>query len=82
MNRGRHPLIWAKVLGLKKSGTTFFMDEGVDTGDVLDQKEFEIIPEDTAADLYQKMIITLKPRLNISIKINKRGLFKNKAKNR
>ena len=57
MNRGRHPLIWAKVLGLKKSGTTFFfMDEGVDTGDVLDQKEFEILPEDTAADLYQKMI--------------------------
>jgi methionyl-tRNA formyltransferase len=57
MNRGRHPLIWAKVLGLKKSGTTFFfMDEGADTGDILDQKEFEILPGDTAADLYQKMI--------------------------
>ena len=23
-NRGRHPLIWAKVLGLEKSGNTFF----------------------------------------------------------
>jgi len=57
MNRGRHPLIWARVLGLKKSGTTFFfMDEGADTGDILDQKEFEILPEDTAFDLYQKMI--------------------------
>ena len=57
MNRGRHPLIWAKVLGLKKSGTTFFfMDEGADTGDILDQKGFEILPGDTAADLYQKMI--------------------------
>ena len=23
-NKGRHPLIWAKVLGLKKTGSTFF----------------------------------------------------------
>ncbi|CAM3852372.1 formyltransferase family protein [Aquirufa aurantiipilula] len=56
-NRGRHPLIWAKVLGLKKSGTSFFfMDEGADTGDLLDQKEFEILFEDDAAVLYEKMI--------------------------
>jgi methionyl-tRNA formyltransferase len=56
-NRGRHPLIWAKVLGLKKSGTTFFfMDEGADTGDILDQKEFDILFEDDAAKLYDKMI--------------------------
>jgi len=56
-NRGRHPLIWAKVLGLKKSGTTFFfMDEGADRGDILNQKEFEILFEDTAATLYDKMI--------------------------
>lgn len=56
-NRGRHPLIWAKVLGLTKSGTSFFfMDEGADTGDILDQKKFEILFEDTAATLYQKMI--------------------------
>jgi methionyl-tRNA formyltransferase len=56
-NRGRHPLIWAKVLGLKKSGTSFFfMDEGADTGDILDQKEFDILFEDNAASLYQKMI--------------------------
>ena len=34
-NKGRHPLIWAKVLGLSKSGSTFFfMDEGADTGDI------------------------------------------------
>jgi methionyl-tRNA formyltransferase len=56
-NRGRHPLIWAKVLGLKKSGTSFFfMDEGADTGDLLDQKEFEILFEDNAFDIYNKMI--------------------------
>ena len=56
-NRGRHPLIWAKVLGLEKSGTTFFfMDEGADTGDILDQKEFKISFEDNANSLYKKMI--------------------------
>lgn len=56
-NRGRHPLIWAKVLGLNKSGTSFFfMDEGADTGDLLDQKEFQILFEDTASTIYQKMI--------------------------
>jgi len=57
-NRGRHPLIWAKILGLEKSGTTFFfMDEGADTGDILDQKEFKIFFHDDAASLYKKMII-------------------------
>ena len=55
-NRGRHPLIWAKVLGLRKSGTTFFfMDEGADTGDILSQSEFEIKFEDDASSLYLKM---------------------------
>jgi methionyl-tRNA formyltransferase len=56
-NRGRHPLIWAKVLGLKESGNTFFfMDEGADTGDILSQKSFAILPHDDASVLYKKMI--------------------------
>lgn len=56
-NRGRHPLIWALVLGLKKTGTTFFkMNEGPDSGDILSQESFTIEGEDTAADLYKKMI--------------------------
>ncbi len=58
-NRGRHPLIWAKVLGLPKSGSTFFfMDEGADTGDILSQEEFVINFEDDANVLYHKLIDT------------------------
>jgi len=39
-NRGRHPLIWALVLGLKKSASTFFfMNEGIDSGEILSQKK-------------------------------------------
>lgn len=56
-NKGRHPLIWAKALGLKKSGSTFFfMDEGADTGDILSQKEFLINIEDDANVLYNKLV--------------------------
>lgn len=58
-NKGRHPLIWAKVLGLQQSGSTFFfMDEGADTGDILSQSEFEINFEDDATILYTKLIDT------------------------
>ncbi len=55
-NKGRHPLIWSKVLGLKKTGSTFFfMNEGADTGDILDQSEFEITIEDDINAVYDKM---------------------------
>lgn len=55
-NRGRHPLIWALVLGLEKSASTFFfMDEGADSGDILSQVEFEIDYEDDAKSLYNKV---------------------------
>ena len=55
-NRGRHPLIWSLVLGLKESGLTFFfMDEGADSGPILSQKRFEITSEDTANTLYEKI---------------------------
>jgi len=55
-NRGRHPLIWALALGLKKSASTFFfMKEGVDNGDILSQKDYEILYEDDARTLYEKV---------------------------
>jgi methionyl-tRNA formyltransferase len=56
-NRGRHPLIWALVLGLSESATTFFlMDEGTDSGEILSQEIFTIDEEDAASDVYKKMI--------------------------
>lgn len=56
-NRGRHPIIWALVLGLKKTASTFFfMDEGVDTGDIISQKEVLIPDQYDARDLYLKII--------------------------
>ena len=58
-NRGRHPIIWAKVLGLEKTGSTFFfIDEGADTGDILSQEEILISFDDDASSIYKKMTST------------------------
>jgi methionyl-tRNA formyltransferase len=55
-NRGRHPIIWALALGLNKTGSTFFlMDEGVDNGDIISQREVQIDIEDNAESLYEKI---------------------------
>ena len=55
-NRGRHPLIWALVLGLTETASTFFfMDEGADSGDILDQRPVSILPSDDAKSLYERI---------------------------
>lgn len=55
-NRGRHPIIWALVLGLKETASTFFfMGEGADDGDILSQEIIAITEEDDAFSLYSKL---------------------------
>ena len=55
-NRGRHPLIWALVLGLKETASKFFfMDEGADSGDILSQQPIKISKNDTAGTLYKRI---------------------------
>lgn len=56
MGRGRAAVPWAIIKGLDKTGVTFFkMDEGVDTGPILDQYEFLISEQETATALYAKV---------------------------
>lgn len=56
-NRGRHPLIWALALGLKKTASTFFiMNDGADTGDIISQKEILVDYNDDAQSLYNKVV--------------------------
>ena len=53
--RGCSPLIWAMVDGLEATGVTmFYMDEGIDTGDVIAVQSFPIESSDEAADLLRK----------------------------
>lgn len=57
--RGGAPLVWAMINGEKKTGVTlFYFDEGVDTGDIIDQVEFEILPDDNIRHLLQKAEIS------------------------
>ena len=56
--RGGAPLNWAIIDGLKRSGITLlFYDAGVDTGDIIAQKEFEITDIDTPRELLDKICI-------------------------
>jgi methionyl-tRNA formyltransferase len=56
-NRGRHPLIWAIVLGLENSASTFFfMDRDADSGDILSQVDFDISYQDDAQSVYKGII--------------------------
>jgi methionyl-tRNA formyltransferase len=57
MNKGRHPIIWALVLGLQRTASTFLiMDEGADSGDIINQYIINISIDDNAESLYNKII--------------------------
>ncbi len=54
-HRGPNPFCWALLANEQETGVTFHvMDEGIDTGDILDQTAFHIGPRDTALTLYAK----------------------------
>lgn len=55
-NRGRHPLHWSIVLGIRQAKLSFFiMDEGLDSGKILLQVPFEIDSQDTIDSLNSKL---------------------------
>lgn len=63
-NRGRHPIIWALILGLSETASTFFqMDEGADSGPIISQNQVLIDLEDNATSLYQKLIDVALPQI-------------------
>ena len=54
--RGAAPMQWAIINGETVTGiTTMFMDEGMDTGDMLLKREVPILPDMTYAELYEKL---------------------------
>jgi methionyl-tRNA formyltransferase len=51
--RGSSAINWAVINGETKTGLTiFWVDEGIDTGDILLQKEVEIGPQETTGEVY------------------------------
>jgi len=54
--RGRAPVNWAIINGEKVTGNSIMiLDEGVDTGDVIAQRNISISISDTCATLYDKV---------------------------
>ena len=54
--RGAAPIQWAVLNGDKKTGvTTMYMDEGMDTGDMILKEEVEIGEDETTGELWQKL---------------------------
>ena len=68
--RGAAPINWVIINGESKTGvTTMYMDEGLDTGDMILKTEFDLDDEITAGELHDKMMVlgaqTLKETLDL-----------------
>ncbi len=56
--RGASPIQWAIVTGEKVTGvTTMLMDEGMDTGDILETSVVDIGDEETAEELFDRLSV-------------------------
>jgi methionyl-tRNA formyltransferase (EC 2.1.2.9) len=70
--RGAAPINWAIINGEKETGvTTFFLQEKVDTGQMIVQKRLEIFPDEVATELLRGFLCSVqKPwltRLTLSV---------------
>lgn len=73
-NRGRGVIPWTILQGRSTTGTTlFWMDEGMDSGDVLMQERFRVAPDETALSLYQKHTKALRGMLDQVLPMLQRG---------
>jgi methionyl-tRNA formyltransferase len=56
--RGAAPIVWVILKGERVTGvTTMLMDEGMDTGDILLQREIPIEEEETAGSLHDRLAL-------------------------
>lgn len=54
--RGAAPIQWAVINGEKYSGvTTMRMNEGLDTGDIIEQTRVELAPDETGGSLFDRL---------------------------
>lgn len=75
--RGAAPINWAIINNEKKTGlTTFFIRKKVDTGNIILQKEMEICPEETYAELSQRLSIIGSELLLETIDLIEKGEIK------
>lgn len=54
-NRGAHPNVWSIIDGTPAGTTLHYIDEGVDTGDIIGQREVPVGSADTGETLYRRL---------------------------
>lgn len=56
--RGAAPINHAVINGDTKTGvTTFFLKHEIDTGDIIEQREIDILPSDNVGDVHDKLML-------------------------
>jgi methionyl-tRNA formyltransferase len=56
--RGAAPINWAVMNGETRTGlTTFFIQQQIDTGDLIAREEIAIAPDETAGELHDRMMV-------------------------
>jgi len=56
--RGAAPINWVLINGETETGvTTFFIDEKIDTGNIIFRETVAIHPEETAGELYERLMV-------------------------
>ena len=82
LNKGRNPIIWSLVLGLKIAGSSFFfMNRKPDSGKIISQRKVKIEYKDNASSLYKKLIKVSTNQLKILINmLDKKQFIKLKKK--
>ncbi len=75
--RGAAPINWAIINGETKTGvTTFFIDEKIDTGEIILQDSVDINETDTAGDLHDKLMIVGSQLVVKTVKLIENGNVK------
>ena len=54
-NRGQYPNVWSIVEGTPSGVTMHYINEGIDTGDILSQEQVPVKSYDTGETLYRKL---------------------------
>ena len=55
--RGAAPINWALMNGDTETGvTTFFIDQSIDTGDIIDSRKVDIAPDDNMGTLHDRLM--------------------------
>ena len=78
-NKGRHPIIWSIILGLKATASSFFLIKDPnkpDNGELISQRRVIIKDNYTSKDLYLKLINVASNQLYEIVK----KIYKNKLK--